>query len=424
MKWDGGSDFHFSVFLKRSHSGNDDTDFFNLDLKKTVRALIVDNNAESRDILTGLWEYWGLNCERAATDQDAADLMALALSQGRPYKLVLVDATHADWHESLWMKRMKDNTGPADLKIIVLAPVSRAADEAWMAHPQVAGVLSKPPRMNDLKQLTAQALGIKGAKHERVPAAVESSRVLENIRVLLAEDNELNQEVAVSLLEAEGCQVTVACNGKVALDMLQSQVFDLVFMDVQMPVMDGFETTKHIRAGGDPYAGIPIIAMTAHAMKGDREKCLNAGMNEYIAKPIDVNELQSVLYDWGGKIHSSKHESASSVKRAGVVNRNKALGRINDNVSLYSKMCEIFMLETPQLYSDLDCSLKEADSKKAERFAHSIKGSAAAIGADELMNLALNMEMLARDHEMDEAGRRIGALKKQLDEVLAELSQE
>jgi CheY-like chemotaxis protein len=289
--------------------------------------LAVDDNASNRRILEGLLTGWGMQPVLAENGEAALRAISKAHETGRPFGLTLVDLEMPGMDGLALAAEIGRRAAQVGTKIVMLGPSNRKIDDAQGRDPAgIHGCLVKPVRPSELLKVMLSALdgsspaptvGIPGAGSAQVPTAVKSaiqaavpSASLHSapavqpavavhgraLSILLTEDNLVNQRVATRLLEKRGHTVMVANNGREAVNALERERFDLVLMDVQMPVMNGFEATATIRkteqATGDH---IPIIAMTAHAMKGDRELCLNAGMDGYITKPIQSIELFQLI---------------------------------------------------------------------------------------------------------------------------------
>jgi PAS domain S-box-containing protein len=289
-----GSTFRFTVQLARQMEAADSAMWKPPELEG-LRVLAVDDNPANRTILRETLTSFG--CEPDEVDSGSAALAAIgqATGEGRPFSLILLDMQMPDMSgtEVLRTLRSGDVPGGADVPVIVLtsmdsqACIAQLPDAGWTAY------LTKPIKQSALLDTVLQVLGKREAVEE--PAGLVSpSPGAPDLRVLLVEDNEINRRLATVLLERAGHQVTSAEDGRQALDALAQAEFDLVLMDVQMPVMDGLEATAAIRAN-PAWVGLPVVAMTAHAMKGDRERLLAAGMDDYISKPVRSEALNAVL---------------------------------------------------------------------------------------------------------------------------------
>jgi signal transduction histidine kinase/CheY-like chemotaxis protein len=296
-----GSQFHFTARV-----GIADTKVIEVgaiappEILRGVRALVVDDNRTNRRILDGMLGRWEMKSSSVEDGKEALTKLSEAQEAGEPFALILMDMHMPGMDGFELIERIQQSPHPSTATIMMLTSAGHRGDAARCQELGVAAYLLKPIRQSELREAIARVLGAreqKGAiplitryslQDAREPAAA--------LRILLAEDNPVNQLLASRLLEKRGHFVAVAGNGREALEALEKDRFDLVFMDVQMPVMDGFEATAAIRKKeGASGVRLPIVALTAHAMKGDREKCLAVGMDGYLTKPIRPQELDDVL---------------------------------------------------------------------------------------------------------------------------------
>jgi two-component system sensor histidine kinase/response regulator len=265
---------------------------------RDMRVLIVDDNATNRQILLKMLINWHTTPLAAESGAKAITALREAQGLGRHFPLILVDAQMPEMDGFALAESIKRNPEWGTATIMMLSSAGQRGDAKRCRELGIAAYLTKPVRQAELLDAILTALGTKPIK-EALPALITRHSLRENSKhlcILLVEDNAINQKLAARLLEKRGHTVAIAGNGKEALAALEKQSFDLVFMDVQMPEMDGFEATAAIR-GKEKASGnhLPIIAMTAHAMAGDRERCLEAGMDDYITKPIRLIELDALL---------------------------------------------------------------------------------------------------------------------------------
>lgn len=259
-----------------------------------VRVLVVDDNSTNRRILADTLARWGMKVGKAGNGADAIEALEAADMAGQPYDMMLTDAEMPAMDGFALAERVKQNPKLARSTLMMLASSGQRDSAARCREAGLAGYMTKPVRQAELRQALIRALGHSPRKEPPLAtppplAAKLSSRPL---NILLAEDNPVNQKLALRMLEKRGHSVALAANGRIALAMLEKQPFDLVLMDVQMPEMDGLEATSSIRESEKSTGShMPIIAMTAHAMKGDEERCLDAGMDSYVAKPIQAESL-------------------------------------------------------------------------------------------------------------------------------------
>jgi signal transduction histidine kinase/DNA-binding response OmpR family regulator len=296
-----GSSFHFAAELGvvRNTASAPAVEAISL---QSVRVVVVDDNATNRRILAETLGRWGMEVSMAASGAEALNVLERAADGGEPLPLMITDAQMPEMDGFALAEQVMRNPRLARTQVMMLTSSAQRGDSARCRSAGLAAYLTKPVRRAELRQAIVQTLGqlsralapVLGPLTTEAPATEYSSSGAVNI--LLAEDNAVNQQLARRLLEKAGHSVTLARNGCEALELLGRQPFDVVLMDVQMPEMDGFEATAAIREKETKTGGhIPIIAMTAHAMKGDEERCLQAGMDAYVAKPIQRKQLFSAL---------------------------------------------------------------------------------------------------------------------------------
>ncbi len=296
-----GTTFWFTVTLECPEESL--PEFSPLPNLNGVRALVVDDNATTREALVACLRAWGMAYESADTTAGALEALREAAAQSEPFEVALLDLTMPELDGLQLSEAIRQDPATADVKIILLTPFSpHAGDTAKVRAVGIDRQLTKPLRQLTLHDGLAVALGLMEPdsevelRNEEVSEVVMEAR--RQRRILLVEDNEVNQEVALGMLQKLGYEADVAPNGMDALEALESSEYDLVLMDCQMPVLDGYETTARIRNGENGEGRLPVIALTANAMKGDAEKCLKAGMDGYLAKPIELEALAEKLLEW------------------------------------------------------------------------------------------------------------------------------
>jgi signal transduction histidine kinase/DNA-binding response OmpR family regulator len=273
-----------------------------------MHALIVDDNATNRRILTDLMWRWDMRPASAASGLEALSMLRRATERGAPFSLVLTDVHMPDMDGFDLVERIRSSPELCEVGIVILTSADQRTDLARCRELGISGYLTKPVRRGELRAamdiaLTGHLKPVDGTSAiAKMPADPAAETVKSHLEILLAEDNTVNQRVALRILQKGGHTVTLAGTGKEALNALEQHAFDLVLMDVQMPEMDGLAATAAIRQkeqGGNRH--IPIIAMTAHAMNGDRERCLAAGTDDYISKPIHAIQLLQLVAKYGGQ---------------------------------------------------------------------------------------------------------------------------
>ncbi|MBV8833124.1 MAG: response regulator, partial [Acidobacteriaceae bacterium] len=372
-----------------------------------IRALVVDDNTQACEILTESLQGFALRTESVSSGEDAVRQIAAADAQD-PFRLVLMD-----WHmpgmDGVQASRViKSNRGLRNVpKIIMVTAFGREDIRQQAEEVGVDGFLLKPVTPSLLYDTVVDLFGVadtaatgSAAKHQDLAAHDATG-----IRILLAEDNEVNQQIATELLENAGAIVTVANNGREAIESLNAgdqPPFDVVFMDLQMPEMDGFTATKLLR-GNPRFAKLPIIAMTAHALVEERQRCLDAGMNDHVSKPIDPEALFSTLLRWAKPKHEPRAPSeAAGAKRGETeevllpqlrgMNTADGLNRVAGNRRLYRQLLLQFAAKQADAASHIGAALEDGDSVLAERIAHTVKGVAGNLGITDVHRSAEKLE--------------------------------
>ena len=302
-----GSQFHFTARLGIADARAIQTSAIApAEILRAVKVLVVDDNRTNLRILEGMLKHWGMRSDSAQASEEALRKFSEAQQAGQPYALILTDSQMPTMDGFELIEKIRQVPEASAATIIMLTSAGHRGDAVRCKELGIAAYLLKPIRQSELREAIARVLG---AREQKGAAPLFTRYSIQNVasqrtslHILLAEDNPVNQRLASRLLEKRGHSVVVAGNGREALDALEKESFDLIFMDVQMPVMDGFEATAAIRekerAGG---VRLPIVALTAHAMKGDREKCLAGGMDSYLTKPIRPQELDEVLRGYASR---------------------------------------------------------------------------------------------------------------------------
>jgi CheY-like chemotaxis protein len=296
-----GSQFHFTLRARCSAKSAELSYVSNSDAIGSVKTLIVDDNRTNRRILQGMLARWDMQSVSVPGGDEALDELRAAHRSGTPFRLILMDMHMPAMDGFSLVEQIRKHPGLSTATIMMLTSSGHSGDTDKCRRLGIAAYLIKPVRQSELREAIVKALG---AKSEEASAArrlkSHSSRGAEEpaeiLNILVAEDNPVNQRLAARLLEKRGHRVVVVANGREALDTLDKINFDLILMDVQMPEMDGLDATKIIR-NSETGTGrhIPIVALTAHALKRDEERCIEAGMDAYLTKPIRPEKLDEIL---------------------------------------------------------------------------------------------------------------------------------
>jgi signal transduction histidine kinase/ligand-binding sensor domain-containing protein/DNA-binding response OmpR family regulator len=401
-----------------------------LDLRG-LEVLIVDDNATNRLILQQMVTSWRMRPHVASGAEDALRQLREASREGRPFPLLLTDATMPDVDGFTLIERIKEEASLASITIMMLTSAGERGDAARCRSLGVTAYLTKPIRQSDLLDAILTSLGSAAPRRSGQLVTVHSMR--ENrrpLRVLLAEDNVVNQTLAIRLLEKRGHSVVLAVNGREAVDTWKRERFDLILMDVQMPEMGGFEATaaiRHAELGSTMH--IPIVAMTARAMAGDRESCLQAGMDAYVAKPISAAELVATIEsivsghpaaEWDGVAPA---DPALLPDGPGVVDRRALLERYAEHGDLLFEIADLFRADAPRWMVAMKDALTLGDAGALMSAAHSLRGSAGNFLAEETVDAALSLEMAAGNGDLILAGGLLEALETSVERLIRDLGE-
>jgi two-component system sensor kinase len=418
-----GSTFHFTVRFGITH-GMPSCTAHKLECLADMPVLVVDDNGTNRHILQEMLSHWGMRPKTATGGPDALLQMEDAVTRGEPFRLAIVDVMMPDMDGFQLAQCIRQDTRLANCLLIMLSSAGQIENSARCQELCVARHLIKPVKQSDLQEAILRVVGAPAVSC--LPGAPFPSQVTAPPRprhILLAEDGLVNQQVARELLEARGHSVVVVNNGREALGALEGDSFDLVLMDVQMPEMDGFEATEAIRAKERTTGKhLPIIAMTANAMKGDRDRCLKAGMDDYLTKPI----RSKALYDAVERIAvpncvDSSHLAESEPSKS-VMDWNAAVTRIGGREDLLRQMVPIFFKESAKLLPALREALSRQDLAKVRNLSHALKGSASCFAATPAESAALCLEFIGRDGALGEADQAYTLLEREIERLKGALT--
>ncbi|MFZ2956596.1 MAG: response regulator [Candidatus Ozemobacteraceae bacterium] len=459
MSEDGhGSEFWFTVSLGKQPEGARMESLLSCDIRG-AHLLVVDDNATSREVLMAQLTAWGVRAEEASDGPAARQAVYRARDKGDPFRGLILDMQMPGMDGATLGRAIRSDETLKDTRMVLMTPMGHRGDVKIMEAIGFAAYLTKPARQSDLLDclttVLAETLVVRPAQSIFKRQTVRELRH-GLMRILMAEDNITNQQVALGILKKMGLRADAVANGKEALKALETLPYDLILMDVHMPEMDGLEATRAIRNPQSAVADhrIPIIAMTANAMQGDRESCLEAGMNDYVAKPITLHALMKALDKWLPKditaqsetapAESSQAETAQTAMAATtrsasdlvektvaalpqtqeppVFDRAGMFSRLMDDEELIRVLIKDFLVDLPRQILALKEFLDAGNVPSTERQAHTIKGASANVGGEALCAVALKMEKAARDGDLEFVKAAFTELQQQFELLKKEIT--
>ncbi len=388
-----------------------------------TRILVVDDNETNRRVLLTQLKAWGFRVQEAEDGPSALAVMREARAEGIFFRAAILDMQMPGMDGVALAQVIRHEPAHAAMRLILLTSMGHTGESRQFKQAGFSAWLPKPVRASELFNALQEALSLRKAKpllpsDQPPPTTVPLG---DAPRVLLVEDNVVNQLVAEGMLKKLGARTTVANNGLEALTALERERYALVLMDIQMPVMDGLEATRRIRSlpaegkGQPPPPRLPIIAMTAHAMRGDSEKCLQAGMDDYLPKPITLKALADLLAKWLPKASALvrvKPQERELPPTDMIWDREAMLERLMGDEGLFEEILQTFLSDMPKQLAALKGFLDAGDTSGAERQAHTIKGASATVGAETLRALAFELEKAGNAANLEHMKERLSEVQK------------
>jgi two-component system sensor histidine kinase/response regulator len=421
-----GSCFHFTARFGEGHStATTGRAVIAPSVLNGVKVLIVDDNRTNRRILEGMLSRWGMIPVMASDGEEALSQYLAATEQGQPFNLILTDMHMPKMDGFDLVERLKTGRVTCD-SIMMLTSGGQRGDAQRCQALGIAAYLLKPVRQSELRDAIIRVLSsrqLQGPTPMITRSSLrKSADASKTLKILLAEDNLVNQKLASRLLEKRNHTVTVVMNGRDALAAMEREAFDLVLMDMQMPEMDGFEATTILREREKSNGRHQhVIAMTALAMNGDRERCMAVGMDGYLSKPLRPQELDEVLDSiLAPKEELSTSDAATAVSN-GSVDVTQLLDRIDDDRSLLAELIDIFRREYPENLQAAQRAIDARDPEELHRAGHTLKGALGNLAAGGASDLASELEALGRSGHVAGAQAILDKLVQELTRVMRAL---
>lgn len=427
-----GSTFWFTVRLEKQTEEPKTMSVPEVDLHG-LRVLIVDDNVTNRKILTRQISSWGMTPDEAASGTQALGLLRESAAQNNPYDIVLLDLLMPVMDGFELARAIKADSNIAGVHLILMPSIRERVDAQAIRELGIAASLTKPIRQSNLFDCLVNVIGEFGGK-SKAPATPANRELLKEnknalrTRILIAEDNQINQKVALRQIEKLGYRADVVANGLEAVEALSNIPYDIILMDCQMPEMDGYEATAEIRRREEENEHTIIIAMTANALEGDREKCIAAGMDDYITKPVKAEQLAKILERWGRRNSSRPLEEgglSTDALSSLPVDMERLLDAGDNDKELVKELVELYLSQMSENLKKLEKAFSENAAEELSRIAHTAVGSSATCGITALVTPMRELERIGNEGQLanampllEQAGKEIGRVKNFLEEEL------
>ncbi len=411
-----GSTFHFTAMFGRPKAQAPASDAKRPQALEGLRILVVDDNETNRRILEEMLASWHMKPE-ATSDARAAIARLQKASPGERFHVVISDSQMPDVDGFALARWIKQDRQLRSIPVVLLTSAGQAGDAERCRRIGVDAYLTKPVKHSDLLDTLVTLVGV--STRRRLPRSTARSTTASPgraLRILVAEDNPVNRKLVTTLLQKRGHSVRAVENGREAVSAVRTARapgFDVVVMDLQMPEMSGLEATRDIRARESPSAGrLPIVALTAHAMQSDRERCVEAGMDGYLSKPIDVDELIATVERFGSDVSESRAETPASAKA--TFDEQAALAYTGGDRPLLMRIIRLFRADCPPALRRIRRAVSQQNGEALRMAAHALKGSLATVGAAASRETAAELEQMGRANRFDDAESGYRRLREQL----------
>ncbi len=426
-----GSKFWFTAVFRKQLQNKDDRNAYQENIRGK-HILIVDDNETNQCVLQEQLTSWGCRHKAVSSGMAALEVLRSAMIDNDSFEIAIIDMQMPEMDGEILGQKIKQDADLKTTKLVMMTSVGKRGDARRFEDIGFAAYLTKPVKQSQFYDCLALVTGIQKDTPDDEPSVIVTRHSIaeyqkRRVRFLLAEDNEINQQVALGILKNFGYRTDVVSNGKEAVEAMERIPYDIVLMDCQMPQMDGYAATKEIRRPRSKVLNpkVPIIAMTANAMKGDREKCLAVGMNDYIPKPIHPEKLLKVIEKWLVKTNKGVYldEIPCDLGPVNTVfDKTGLIDRLLGDKDLAHEILDVFMTDVHDTFNILKEALDNGDTRLIQQQAHSLKGAAGNVGAMALENIANQIALAGKAKDLVKAGSLISELDSQFETLKKSLA--
>jgi two-component system sensor histidine kinase/response regulator len=398
-----------------------------------VRVLLIDDNATNREIFHHLFSTWGMQQQQAASGAEALRMLKRQATVGNAFDVAIIDMKMPDMDGIAVARAIKADPKLAATRLVILTALDRQDDPETLRELGIDAYLTKPVKQSPLFDGLVKVMAINSETASIQPGITSmplskkaESRPQQDLRILIVEDNIVNQKVALHMLQKLGYAADAAENGRLALESMRRAPYDVVFMDCQMPVLDGYETTREVRRIEGDSRHTWIVAMTAHSLEGDRAKCLASGMDDYLSKPVKTEDVQGALTRYRELREIEKEVSEPGGMPAIDHNLLAGFREFDDGGGdgLLGTLIDLFIENSPQVLSEARSALANRTAPELARAAHTLKGSCANFGAERMRDACWRLEQLASGGNLDGAEELLVEVEKEFNYVRLALERE
>jgi len=390
-----------------------------------LRVLVVDDNASNLTILSTMLDGFGCRCTLVTSGMEVIPEFLRGLIANDPYQLAILDMQMPGMDGEQTLRMIRQEALVKDMKVILLTSIARRSEINKIKDLGFTGYLLKPIRQSSLRELLEVAFGLRKKEDRRnrgKTGPLSGEQFSSPLKILVVEDNLLNQKMIRTFLTRQTHSVAMASNGVEAIQAVKTGSYDLIFMDVQMPIMDGLEASWRIRELEGAQKHTPIIAMTAYALQGDSQRCLDAGMDDYVSKPVDIRRLTQVMQQWTGKKASEialpAPASEEKIDEGAILDVDSALPRFSNDVKFYKSLLDEFIESLPGRVEELKEFLREEQWNRLADQAHNLKGVSANFGAKRISNLSREIDGYAQGAQATPVRERITKIEYLITELI------